>query len=281
MQPVGASAAVQAATRGGLVTGYAPDGRPQFLWAASARPALPGQDAAQAARFHLAHFAPAFSLDADTVARASLVRVHDLGKRGAIAHFHQQVDGIDVYRGDAKVLMKASNELVAISGSLMPGDILHTAAHANFKLAPAEGLVTALNDIFGTALAAGDAAETAAVENEANATRFTLHSAELHLSDAARVKKMFVREGNRLTPSYAVEFFAGLPTSLDADAWRVIVLAEDGHVIDRRDLTQHDAFNYRCGPKRAAVRSTVRRPISRRTRRACPTDRRRHSSRPR
>jgi hypothetical protein len=239
----GATLYDQAASRGGVITSVDASGLPQFLWAASPRPALPGQTIEQAARWHLTHFAPALQLNAATVERADLVRVHDLGRGGIIAHLHQRVGGIDVYRSDVKVLMGQGHELVAIAGGLKPAALLGSAASARFTLAPADALARALDEVFGTTLTARDVVEVAPSDD--GEPRFQLATDQLRLSDAARVKKLFVPMGARLVPAYAVELFAGLPTANDAEAWRLLVSAEDGSILDRRDLTQHDAFNYR------------------------------------
>jgi hypothetical protein len=232
------------ASLGGRITSLDGNGAPQFLWATKTRPALPGQDAEMAARAHLGWFAPALSLDRATVEQAELVRIQDLGRGSELAHLKQRIDGVEVYRSDVKVLMKRNHELVAISGALRPASLLRTAAHARFSLAPAEALGRAIGDLFGVTLSSGDFDELAIPGS--GAPRFQLRRSDtLHLSEPARVTKLWVQEGARLTQTYSVELFAGLVTSVESSAWRVLVSAEDGRILERRDLTAHDAFNYR------------------------------------
>src|SRR4051794_38039334 len=59
-----ATTSERVAGRGGRVSSFDASGAPQFVWATTARPALPGQNAEQAARAHLRWFAPALELDA-------------------------------------------------------------------------------------------------------------------------------------------------------------------------------------------------------------------------
>jgi hypothetical protein len=76
-------------------------------------------------------------------------------------------------------------------------------------------------------------------------SRFELATSDVLNLAQSRVRRLYVPVGDRLVAAYAVEAFAGLPTSVDSAAWRLLVSAEDGSVLDRRDLTQHDAFKYR------------------------------------
>jgi len=230
-----------AAARGGYVSSLDPQGSPQFMWAVPVRPSLPGLDAETAARVHLDWFAPALGLDSATVRGAQLGFVHDVGHGPLIVHLHQQVDGADVYRSEVKVLMRRDLSLVAIAGNLKSPALLRSAAHARFAVSPPQALTIAVNDIHGVTL---PTAELVPVRSEQpDEFRFQLAASDvLQLSGDARAKKLFFEDQGRLLPAWSVEFFAGLPNANDTEAHRVIVSAEDGRVLDRRDLTQNDVF---------------------------------------
>jgi hypothetical protein len=233
-----------AAARGGYVSSLDAQGSPQFVWAVPVRPSLPGLDTETAARAHLDWFAPALGLDSTTVRGAQLGFVHDVGHGPLIVHLHQQVDGIDVYRSEAKVLMRRDLSLVAIAGNLKPRALIDSAAHARFLVSPPQALSLAVNDIHHVTLPTAELVPVRA--EQPNEFRFQLAASDvLQLSGDARATKLFFEDQNRLVPAWAVEFFAGLPNANDTEAHRVIVSAEDGRVLDRRDLTQNDVFKYR------------------------------------
>src|SRR5262245_53993435 len=57
------------------------------------------------------------------------------------------------------------------------------------------------------------------------------------MSEAAPVRPVMFPAGDRLVAAYVTEFYAGAPDSVDATAFRYVLAADDGRVLDRRDLT--------------------------------------------
>ncbi len=80
-------------------------GVPTFVWARRPGKGMPaavlsGVPSAQAARRHLADFAPLYGLEASDVQSAVAGPVHDTGRGAIIATFTQRIDGLDVFRDE-------------------------------------------------------------------------------------------------------------------------------------------------------------------------------------
>ncbi len=117
----------------------------------------------------------------------------------------------------------------------------------------AEGaLAAALSHRFSVALQPSSVTP-AGQQAAAGARRFDLAPGSgLTLSEPAAVKPVLYPVGDRLIAAYVVEFYAGTAQSSDADAFRYVVAAADGRVLEARDLTVHEgnpqsqpAFTYR------------------------------------
>jgi hypothetical protein len=235
-----------AAEAGGAASSLAPDGVPQFLLSTSdvAGPVGPPETAA---RWHLARFARAYRVGADDLAATEVVQVQAVGQ-GTLVHLKQRAGGVDVYGSDIKVLMRGSR-LVSISGRPRK---LEGARDAAFVSAADGALAAALSHRFSMALPPSSVTP-AAGQGPPGARRFDLAPGSgLTLSEPAAVKPVLYPVGDRLIAAYVVEFYAGTTQSSDADAFRYVVAAADGRVLEARDLTVHEgdpqsrpAFTYR------------------------------------
>jgi hypothetical protein len=238
---------VSAQPAGGYVSSADPlTGQPRFLWATATLTPPPGSTPERAARQHLAQFAGAYAVPVETVREAELKSVHDVGRGAVLAELGQRLDGVEVYRGTVRVLMKPSLELVAISGNLAPGD----APRRAFSVAAENALALALADRYQTAVPASSVVLAGAAEG--GYQRLTLdgsgqaRASGVTLDGPARVKPMYFRDGTSLRPAYFVEFFAHAgDTSNTTDAYRYLIAADDGEVLERRNLVADDSFNYR------------------------------------
>jgi hypothetical protein len=241
-----------AAAAGAVATSVDARGVPQFLWATSRQPAFPGATAETAARFHLGRFAHAQGLTPAALSSTEVANVHDMGAGGVITRLRQRVGGIDVYHGDVKVLMKKNLELVAISGRLHPTVVTGateasragTPSERYFRRTPAEALVGALNHRYGARLSAGQVVDLG--PGHAQEQRLQLAAgAPIAIAQQARTKRVYFPEGDRLVPAYVVEFYAGQRDSVESDAYRYVVAADDGRVLETQNLVANDAFNFR------------------------------------
>ena len=227
----GKSRADFAADAGGVVTSVDSDGIPKFVWAAGARrgPADATHDGA--ARWHLRQFARAFDVTSADVSSADTVSVQTLNSGDVIVQLRQRLGGVDVLGSDVKVMMRGDHNLVAISGRPRAT----SAADLRWEQSREAALAAALSAQFGSQVSAA----SITVETMANAEeRFRIAAgSRLHMSEAAPVRPVMFPVGGRLLSAYVTEFYAGPIDSVDATAFRYVIAADDGRVLERRDLT--------------------------------------------
>jgi len=245
---IAASAARGAQLRHGFAEAIATSvderrGVPRFLWASTRQPAQTRVTAVAAARSHLGRHAPAFGVARAVVDDAEHVFTNDRGRGGIVVGLRQRVGGIEVYRGEVKVLMRRNLDLVAISGSphrppRSPG---------RFELSRSAALAVALADHFGLAVqpeqvreVAGGAGDYARFEL---ADALAIRGTSLRFSEPARVKPVLFPSSEALLPAYFVELFAGPEDAATSDAYRYLVAAADGQVLERRNLTASQGYH--------------------------------------
>src|SRR6185503_7782427 len=133
-------------------------------------------------------------------------------------------------------------QLVAISGRPRATND----AQARFERTPAEALAAALSQRFGASISPSSIETTTADNGE---QRFLLAGgSSFHMSEAAPVRPVMFPDGGRLVAAYVTEFYAGLIDSVDAEAFRYVVAADDGRVLERRDLTVSEKKNPPSSP---------------------------------
>ncbi len=218
---------------------------PRFAWAVSPQPAPAGVTSPElAARAHLVRNATRYGISPAIVAGAVLGHVHDTGRGGVVATLRQHVDGVAIYGGEVRVLMRRNLELVAISGGLRP---LRSTPRA-FARTERDALADALADAYG---ASAPSAQDLVDEGPEGAgyVGFSLASAgqaKARFTQPARAKKVLFPVGEDLVPAYFVELFATptLASTTRPEALRYLIDATTGRVLERTDLTE-DAFEYR------------------------------------
>jgi hypothetical protein len=225
-------------------------GVPAFIWAGERRPLPPLELAGSpeaTARWYVGTYAHRWNLPASIVKNLELDHVHDTGRGGIIVTLRQRAQGVEVYRGNVKVLMARNLELVAISGS--PRDaVADLKGGATFKLDPTRAIIAALNDLYSTPLAPSDFVLT---EKKVGDYRYfdfastqAVKATKIHLSEQLRVKKVFFQMPDRLVPGYFLEVIAARDGA-EIDAFAYVIAASDGRVLLRQNLTAFDAYNYR------------------------------------
>jgi large repetitive protein len=228
--------ATAAAAAGATVSSLGPDGIPQFIWATVDVAGPTGAQPGDVARFHLGRLSRVYRVSADDVAAAEVVGVQAV-RAGTLTHLRQRLGGIDVQGSDMKVLTRGAR-LVSISGRPRA---LSVARNAAFRLAANSALAGALSHRFGAAVAPS-ALTPVAGDPASRAQRFaTVAGSPLALSEPGAVTPIFYPVGTALVPAYRVEFFAGTAASADADALRYVIAADDGRVLEVRDLTVKEA----------------------------------------
>jgi hypothetical protein len=108
----------------------------------------------QAARAHLQSVADLYRLGSEDVSAAVLKSMHQTGRGPVVARFAQQVDGIEVFRNEVKVIMDRNLELVAVSGYLAPAQSARKASlgAASFKLSAEQAIAIAFQDQTGISM---------------------------------------------------------------------------------------------------------------------------------
>jgi hypothetical protein len=186
-----------------------------------------------AARVHLARLAPFYGLGRGDVESATLRHVHDTGRGGIIATYVQQIDGVEVFGEEVKLLLGRDRGLLAASGSI-PGRGRGVATP--FRLDAGEAVARALADFAGVPTAAVRARGALPGGFEA----FEPAAADLELSAPIRARRVLFHLPGGLEPAYSVEI-AGA-----TDARLYVISAVDGALLFRHGLIQDAAYSYRA-----------------------------------
>ncbi|MET0595091.1 MAG: M36 family metallopeptidase, partial [Polyangiaceae bacterium] len=199
-----------------------------------------------AARMHLVRHAKVLGAGEDSIRNAALTGTHQIAGGGTIVQFGQRVNGIEVFRTRASVLLDADKNLVSIANGLAPtalgghvankGVFSQTAegALANAYLSRA-GVKLGADSIRDLGPAAGAESRTYSIQTPAGALRI------LH----ATAKQVYYPSETRLVPSYYIEILTRPARSNDNQAWGMVVSAVDGSTLYQTSLTHNDTYNYR------------------------------------
>ena len=213
----------------------------RFIWAVGAHPASPDSAPVDAARDHLRAFLAAQGATPADLALAGLRAVHDLGPSGYVAWFAQRANGIEVYPSEVRLLMRPDRSLVAVTGRL-------PAIATRVPAFTAEvSMQTAMAKTIGEILAYPMPPEDViALDREQGDFRyFRIQEGSPVYVPEGRIKPIYYYVTDRVVPAYFVELYVGMADDVDAFAYRYIVSATDGAVLDRRNLTVSQAFDYR------------------------------------
>ena len=232
-------------------------GVPAFVGADAARAALSsrgGRPAGKralapeaAARAHLTELAEEYRLTAAEVAALPLRELQRLPDGAAIVRFGNAVDGIEVFREYANVLLDRERELIAVGGALA-GTRGVAVKRAAADRGPAVAAAAALAEQGFPAAIAADLQPVAA---EGGYVRLALPAGAsggdgAELAAPVRIKPVWFRIGTELVAAYYVETEVrdGVwPRATDSHAQ--VVAAADGRILFRRNQTAHAAFAYR------------------------------------
>ena len=251
-QPSPEVSSLKKAATGGEATIDSRLGVPTFLWAqrggditaqVSAIASSAPSDPVSAARAYLSGLSSLYRISAQSANEVPLLFTQALPNGGAIVKFRNQINGIEVFREDAAVLLGADLKLVAIGGFILGGD-----GTAPFVVTPAAAAAVALED---WSFAAGTAALLRSVETRDGYQHFDLAAGTLsadgsQLAIPVRVKPVLFRLPTQLVPAYYVEVQVRdgrIPFGLDSYAF--VVSAADSSVLFRHNQTADVAFSYR------------------------------------
>jgi fungalysin metallopeptidase (M36)/PA domain-containing protein len=220
-----------AETAGGVATSMDADGVPRFVVATDGRSGPLGASHDGAARWHVGRFARALNVTPADVAAASTVAVNTFQTGDVVVEMRQRFAGLDVVGGDVRVLMRGDHRLVAISGRPRAT----SGAQTRFARTPEDALATALSAQFGTEVSPFSVTSITTAQGE---PRFQIAAGtSLQMPEAAPVRAVLYPVSGRLVAAYATDFYAGPAESNDSAAYRYVIDANSGRVLERRDLT--------------------------------------------
>ncbi|AKJ03184.1 uncharacterized protein (TIGR03382 family)/MYXO-CTERM domain-containing protein [Archangium gephyra] len=228
-------------------------GVPSFVWntregassTTSMSKALGARKPDQAARAHLQSVADLYRLGSEDVSAAVLKSVHQSGKGPVIARFAQQVDGIEVFRNEVKVVMDRDLELVAVSGYLAPAQSARKASlgAANaFRLPAEQAIAIAFQDQTGIAMPARGFVSTGKANGPYSHFELDPGSSSLlthGLVVPARAKQVYYTMPDGLVPAWYVEVNSGVKNDTGSDYHSFVVSAVDGSLLMRNNLSAH------------------------------------------
>ncbi len=235
-------------------------GVPTFFWAAAQ--AAPrslrdmGLSPEQAARRHLFTHGELYRQDPKQIAEARVAHVHDTGDGAVIVAFHQDSNGIRVFRDELKVLMNQQLQLIALSGYLTP----ERKPLAGFQLTPASAIAAAFADLTGTGLEAGRLTDTNKVVGgyaifELAGEPTPVRARKAYFPTAAGLEPGFYVElqvtradswvARLRSPDETADRLRADDESTGFDYLSYLVSARDGRIMFRKNLTVNDAFAYR------------------------------------
>ncbi len=220
---------------------------PSFVWATrdsfAAMPLKASTKPDISARMALSTIAARIGLSHGAVDSAVLREVDDSGDGGILVQFAQELDGIEVFRSRATVLLDRAHRLIAASNNLHPEAIAGSKRISQtFAITPADALASALGDRHEIMVPL-----TNIIAN-GQTDRYTVFDLvpvkDVELASPARVKKVYFPLGARLVPAYFLEMRTKHIDEKDADAYAYVIAADDARILLRENLT-HAAFNYR------------------------------------
>lgn len=216
-------------------------GVPAFLWARrdGAASGGPSADPELAAREHLGRYAALYGLSAEDVRTARLHELHDIGTGPLIARFHQEVNGIEVFREEVKVLLDRQHELIALSGYLTGvAATVQKSGLQGFTLSGAEAIARAIRDQTGERVDATAFSSRGALPGGYQA--FAIGG-----DRSVRAKQVYYHLPDTLEPAYYLELDVADAETGGTTLYGYVVSALSGRILLRNNLTADQAFSYR------------------------------------
>jgi MYXO-CTERM domain-containing protein len=220
-------------------------GIPRMLRGGPNQEPVVAANATAAARAHLERLAPAWG-----VAKGGMPTLEAIGEvrvaGGTIVRMRQMIDGIPVATsagGEIRVMVAKDNSLVAATGKLTSSGTPH-ARSPKFVDDDAAAISRAVTETYKTSFAPSFTASSLATKSvQKDGTRLLAGSTGSVSVDTARARKAWVAEGKGLTAAWIVEAYTSNGRT-SGDLYRTVVAA-DGRVLSRVDLTANEAYSYR------------------------------------
>ena len=220
-------------------------GAPTFIWLDQ----QPQQGDATTVAWRVLHsLADTYGMDADAIAAARLVDLHDIGQGAYIARFEQQVDGLDVFRHTVNIALSRDLRPIAATGYL--------AAHGKptrpqFALAAEDAVARAIRDMTGAETAPTPLPKSQAKYETHAVPAFPVAGQRYTAATPPRSKRVWFSQGGVLVPAYYVEVDLSVGDQPDSELRSYVIAASDGAVLFKNDLTAADSYTYRVWADKA------------------------------
>lgn len=220
-------------------------GVPTFLWARTDAPvaavgALPERELLiEHARAHLRSEAKALRLNHRLIDEAAVADAQFNGEGPAVVRFRQRVEGIEVHHRALNVMLDRSYRPVAVSGHFAQ----YTNLLGDFTLGGEQAIAAAWT-VLGGALDAGQLTldET---RGEWQHYRVSNLAGSHVLERLPRARPVYYARAAGLEPAYQVEIFAKHRITGQLVAYSLLMSAQDGSLLVRKDLKSDAAYSYR------------------------------------
>ena len=163
-------------------------------------------------REHVATLAPQFG-----VLPMALPQLRELGdirlSHARVARIAQSIDGLPIWGGELRVLVRDTGELAALSGTLVGT----TAARTPKRF----------------------------VDDETAAIGKAMQRAGNSVVERALARQVWYRTGDALVTAWVVDAYTAQPGSTVSDANRTIIAGDDGRILEHGSLSADAAFDYR------------------------------------
>ncbi|MEO7254127.1 MAG: M36 family metallopeptidase, partial [Casimicrobium sp.] len=226
---------------------------PTFLWGNSGSPAAASiaaittsvpRDAAEAARAYLQGLDSLYKLRAGQLDALAPAATHNFANGAVLVKLRNRLDGVEVFREEAAVLLSPDRKLVAIGGFLMGGY-----AAGAFDRSAAEAATVALSDWSF----AGHLAPKLRVVDTRDGHEYLELPPGLdsspdgsRLDAPLRVQPVYFRMPDHLIPAYYIEVQMRDGMRQGAvDYYAYVIAATDLSVLYRQSQTADAAFSYR------------------------------------
>ncbi len=225
-------------------------GKPTFLWAertlaaSAVGPLASERDLLIArARQHLAHEAKKLQLTPEMIRDAEVVNAQFNGNGPAVVRFRQRFNGHQVHARSLNVVLDRTHTPIAVSGWFATGYAPAEAAARPWTLTAAQAIAAAWNHL-------GGSLEASALNLRRNQGEYAWYAAPAlsgsHVFERdPRSRAVYFARNGQLEPAYYVELFAQARANGNLLAYALLVSAETGEILQRKNLKAHAAFEYR------------------------------------
>ena len=211
-----------------------------------------GMTADQAARDHLAALTPLWMQQKQRPADLTPIETQPLRNGAAIVRVQQQIDHVDVYQGEMRVMVNTDGSLAAVSGTLRA-----SAGRTTFQSNATTATELALDELYG----AGRVHPPITVGSERGGFQelSVADVPDFHVANARAKRELLFRDGS-VTPVWTVEVIAdrtGFDDRMEFSAKRYLISDADGAIVKTVDLVQSDAFVYRVFSETTGTRQPL------------------------